>query len=671
MNKLQKALALVLCAAMCLCGGGMAAVCPAPAPAATERTGTYSAEGETVYVLTDAQGEVDKIYVTDGDETQPDGKADELPVALRVSYTLDGKSIAAQKLAGRSGHVTLRFDYEVLARKTVETDGGRESVTVPFVVLTGLMLDHDAFSNVTVTNGRAIDDGDHIIVVGAALAGLGETLALDEDAIDIPAYVQIEADVENFSLGMTLTLATSEPFCELDESRLDELDAASDSVDDLTEAMDALTEGAQALYDGLITLLEKSGELTDGVESLASGAQTLKSGADRLQSGAAEAKSGMDSLSGGLSTLSAKSDELTGGAASVFSSLLSTANSQLAAAGLSVSTLTIGNYASVLGALIDSLDETAVYNAAYAQVSAAVEEQRGTIEQAVTAAVRETVSAQVTAAAEANVQQEVTAAVQTQVTAQVLESFGMTQEMHDAADEETKAAVDAAVAEQMASEAVQSQIAATVAAQMQSEEVQSLIARNIEEQMASEQVQATVAQNVQAQVAQAIADGMASEAVQSQLAAASEGAKSVIALKTSLDSYNAFYLGLAAYTDGVDQAAAGAGKLSAGLSELSDGARELSDGAGQLRDGTETIRDALPALTEGVTELADGAKELSDGLEELNEQIVEKVARLVEEDLAGLSDRIRAAIDAARAYEGMGDSGALKFIYRSDEIAAD
>lgn len=137
MNKLQKALALVLCAAMCLCGGGMAAVRSAPAPAATERTGTYSAEGETVYVLTDAQGEVDKIYVTDGDKMQPDGKTDELPVALRVSYTLDGKSIAAQKLAGRSGHVTLRFDYEVLARKTVETDAGARASRCPLLCSPG------------------------------------------------------------------------------------------------------------------------------------------------------------------------------------------------------------------------------------------------------------------------------------------------------------------------------------------------------------------------------------------------------------------------------------------------------------------------------------------------------------------------------------------------------
>lgn len=667
MNKLQKVLALVLCAAVCLCGGGMAAVRSATDSTAAKAApaAAHSAEGETVYVMTAADGAAEKIYL--GGEAMPGGGEDDLPVALRVSYTLDGKAVSAEKLAGQSGHVTIRFDYEALAQESVALGGRRERVDVPFAVLTGLMLDNDRFSSVTVTNGRAVDDGERTIVVGLALPGLGETLALDADTLEIPDYVQIEADVENFALGMTVTLATSEPFCELDETKLDAADDAADSLDGLTEAMDALMEGADALYDGLCTLLGSAGELSDGVSQLAAGASELKSGALSLKSGAASAKSGAGELSSGLSTLSASSATLNSGAAQVFASLLSTANTQLANAGLSVSTLTVGNYASVLGALIDSLDETAVYNAAYAQVSAAVEAQRGTIEEAVTAAVRESVSTQVRAAVEASVQSEVTAAVQAQVTAQVLESLGMTQEMYEAADDETRAAVDAAVEEQLATDAVRSQITAAADAQMQSDEVQTLIAQNIEGQMASDAVQATIAQNVEAQVAQAIADAMASDEVQGKLAAASEGAQSVIALKTSLDSYNAFYLGLAAYTAGVDQAASGAAELVSGLGALSDGAGELAAGASELQGGAAELNDAMPALTQGVTDLRDGAEQLRDGLEELNEQVVEKLVQLVEDDLAGLTDRVRAAIDASCAYEGLGG----KYIYRTGEIAGD
>ena len=99
------------------------------------------------------------------------------------------------------------------------------------------------------------------------------------------------------------------------------------------------------------------------------------------------------------------------------------------------------------------------------------------------------------------------------------------------------------------------------AAQMEGSEAQSAIAQNTEAQMASDAVQQQIAANTEAQIKQMIADQMAGEEVQAQLAKASEGAKSVISLKTSLDSYHAFYLGVLAYTGGVGDTAAGAGAL--------------------------------------------------------------------------------------------------------------
>ena len=37
----------------------------------------------------------------------------ELPVELSVTYTLDGKSVSPEELAGKSGHVVIRFDYRI------------------------------------------------------------------------------------------------------------------------------------------------------------------------------------------------------------------------------------------------------------------------------------------------------------------------------------------------------------------------------------------------------------------------------------------------------------------------------------------------------------------------------------------------------------------------------
>lgn len=76
-----------------------------------------------------------------------------------------------------------------------------------------MILSQDNFSNVKVTNGKVISDGSRNIVVGVALPGLSESIGLsdteDLDDIDIPDYVEVEADTTNFKLDMTATVATT------------------------------------------------------------------------------------------------------------------------------------------------------------------------------------------------------------------------------------------------------------------------------------------------------------------------------------------------------------------------------------------------------------------------------------------------------------------------------
>ena len=60
-----------------------------------------------------------------------------LPVDVSISYQLDGKPISAEDLAGKSGRVTIRFSYQNNQKETIEIDGKKETVYVPFVMLTG------------------------------------------------------------------------------------------------------------------------------------------------------------------------------------------------------------------------------------------------------------------------------------------------------------------------------------------------------------------------------------------------------------------------------------------------------------------------------------------------------------------------------------------------------
>ena len=337
---------------------------------------------ETVYVLANADGSVKKIIVSDwiknnggktvsdktelsdiknvkGDESyvmdtdnmrewNADGKdiyyqgtiSKALPVDLKVSYELDGKPVSAESLAGKSGKVTIRFDYTNNQYKNVSIDGKNTKIYVPFVMLTGLLLDNDIFTNVEISNGKIINDGDRIIAVGFALPGMQENLNLSRDKVDIPDFVEITADVNNFALSNTLTVAANSIISDLDVSKLDSADDLQASLTELSSAMSKLLDGSSELYGGLSKLLLKSNELISGVDKLANGASALSDGAA--------------ALSAGLSELVSNNDTLNAGAKQVFDTLLSTVSQKLKDNGITVDTLTVENYKTVIGGLLEN-----------------------------------------------------------------------------------------------------------------------------------------------------------------------------------------------------------------------------------------------------------------------------------------------------------------------------
>ena len=337
---------------------------------------------ETVYVLANADGSVKKIIVSDwiknnggktvsdktelsdiknvkGDESyvmdtdnmrewNADGKdiyyqgtiSKALPVDLKVSYELDGKPVSAESLAGKSGKVTIRFDYTNNQYKNVSIDGKNTKIYVPFVMLTGLLLDNDIFTNVEISNGKIINDGDRIIAVGFALPGMQENLNLSRDKVDIPDFVEITADVNNFALSNTLTVAANSIISDLDVSKLDSADDLQASLTELSSAMSKLLDGSSELYGGLSELLIKSNELISGVDKLANGASALSDGAA--------------ALSAGLSELVSNNDTLNAGAKQVFDTLLSAVSQKLKDNGITVDTLTVENYKTVIGGLLEN-----------------------------------------------------------------------------------------------------------------------------------------------------------------------------------------------------------------------------------------------------------------------------------------------------------------------------
>lgn len=293
---------------------------PVYAAGSTDTQNVY--KEETVYVNADATGNSDEVTVSDwlknsgsvsgnltdesilkeiknvkGDETFTEngdqltwntagediyyqGTTDkELPVSVKLTYFLDGKEVKPDELKGKSGHLKIQVQYTNNEKKTVTVDGKEEEVYTPFVMMTGMILPNETFSNVTIDNGKVISDGSRNIVVGFGMPGLKDSLDLDEETtkeaedkgVTIPENFEMEADVTDFTMSSTFTVAMTDLLDDMDMDNIIDVDSLKDSLNELEDAALELVSGSGTLADGASTL-------ADGVSSYTAGADELNAG---------------------------------------------------------------------------------------------------------------------------------------------------------------------------------------------------------------------------------------------------------------------------------------------------------------------------------------------------------------------------------------------------------
>ena len=305
---------------------------------------------ESVYLISDANGNVNKTIVVDhlknkdkkdtledasnlsdienvkgkekftqsGDKLtwQAGGKdiyyqgtaTEEPPVTQKVTYYLDGKEISPEDLAGKSGKVKIRFDYTNTTSYTEKVNGEKQTVSVPFAAITGLVFG-DGFENIEVTNGKAEVSDSSSVVLGYALPGLKDSLGIKDKDLDgdvnIPEYMEMTADVKNFSMPAAMTFVVNAS----DYVSTDGIDTS-----DLDDMINDLKDASTQLQDGSKTLAEGTDTLADGLSTLQSKLGTFASGVGTLQSGLKTYTDGVSTLSGGLNTLGNSTGALVSGA---------------------------------------------------------------------------------------------------------------------------------------------------------------------------------------------------------------------------------------------------------------------------------------------------------------------------------------------------------------------
>lgn len=320
---------------------------------------------ESVYLISDANGNVNKTIVVDhlknkdkkdtledasnlsdienvkgkekftqsGDKLtwQAGGKdiyyqgtaTEEPPVTQKVTYYLDGKEISPEDLAGKSGKVKIRFDYTNTTSYTETVNGEKQTVSVPFAAITGLVLG-DGFENIEVTNGKAEVSDSSSVVLGYALPGLKDSLGIKDKDLDgdvnIPDYMEMTADVKNFSMpaAMTFVVNASDYVSTdgIDTSDLDDMiNDLKDASTQLQDGSKTLAEGTDTLADGLSTLQSKLGTFASGVGTLQSGLKTYTDGVSTLSGGLNKLNSNVPTLSNGITTLNSSAKSLNDGVA--------------------------------------------------------------------------------------------------------------------------------------------------------------------------------------------------------------------------------------------------------------------------------------------------------------------------------------------------------------------
>ena len=609
---------------------------------------------ESVYLISDANGNVNKTIVVDhlknkdkkdtledasnlsdienvkgkekftqsGDKLtwQAGGKdiyyqgtaTEEPPVTQKVTYYLDGKEISPEDLAGKSGKVKIRFDYTNTTSYTETVNGEKQTVSVPFAAITGLVLG-DGFENIEVTNGKAEVSNSSSVVLGYALPGLKDSLGIKDGDLDgdvnIPEYMEMTADVENFSMpaAMTFVVNASDYVSTdgIDTSDLDDMiNDLKDASTQLQDGSKTLAEGTDTLADGLSTLQSNLGTFASGVGTLQSGLKTytdgvstlsgglntlgnstgaLVSGADKLNSGAGQLASGSATLKDGLKTYTDGASQLNTG--------LNQLNDNTGSLATGVTSLNDG--AKTLSDGINAANKGA------AGVSAGAAQLKTSIDTAKTGADSLAAGAKQVDEGVGQLTQSLSDMPET-IKTNINKSLEPLNELNVGTLFKTLGYIDT---DKITADNVSA--AADAAVNNAGDIIDALT--NMQNQNPSATYN---------QILVGLSQGKGAVSVYSAVnQSVTDSASTVQALK---DGSAKVSDGASSLDAGLGQLSDGASELSSGASDLAKGTTQLATGATELQTGTQSLADKLPELTKGITSLVNGSNELVKNNDTLN-----------------------------------------------------
>lgn len=587
------------------------------------------------------------LWDNQGEDIEYEGKSSEqLPVTVQISYFLDDKEISPKELAGKSGSLKIRFDYENHTKEETNVNGKKVELPVPFAAISALLLSEDNATNIEVKNGKVISLDGQNLIIGYACPGLAKNLNLSDSEltkdIELPEYVEVTADVTDFELDFTATVFSSGLLSNLDEENLDDLDETSDNMDKIQEASGKLKDGSGKLLDGMKTYDEYMKQYLSGVDSLKEGVDVLKSGMQVLNENKTALGSGAQALTDGLCQFSNSLSAISFGNASGQSGV---------------------DFSGVENAMVALVADSQKLNTALTQLQT----QLQTVENFVT----EAVTYQTT------VQNDVEA---------VKNTLGAID--WDAIENDAKAQREAQI-----DSAVEAALNETMQETSLSEEEQEILKEglksSLETQLKENDKDTELTKEAREKTEEAVQillsipaldipdlsmDTSALTAIltdmQAQMQVLGEAAELLGRLPEQMQTLQE---GMETIQNAAEQLAKGSSQLNTGISAFSDGIGQLYVGGQSLSEGTDQLSSAGSALDSGYQALIDGMKALDEGFAEFDKEAIQILTDLAGDDLTNLTTKIRGLKKVDAEYQNFGgiyegQSGSVRFIIETEEI---
>lgn len=610
------------------------------------------------------------VWAAKGKDIHYTGDYDgELPVNVKVSYYLNGTKVSADEIAGKKGNVKIRFDYDI--NDSVKENG--YSLTRPYAIISAVVLSNDNFTNVTVNNGKAVNDGNSTAVVGIALPGMSDNLQIDE--LDIPDHVTINAKTTNFEIDGTYTVADSGFMNDVDTTKLDD---ATSQVDELESALDKLSDASKKLVDGSSKLAKGAGKLADSSSQIEDGTETLKDGTESLKNGSKDLKSGTGDLKTGVKNLSDGADKLVTGAQD-----LSTGTTQL-----KEGTEALNSSVNGANGLAGDNGRAKKLSAGAAKVDAGIKQMGETI------AAQNTKLAQTAKSISDNLDGVNTEKVNAPSSTDVDSALETAIKAAEASgDEDTINALKNAKEKLGTYETNVNDTVSSVNTDKEKIATANQTAKGMYKSItfsssddlkklqdgADELKAGTQALDTAVNVGSTKADGTKVPSLSKAVSGLNDGAAQLDSgVNGYTDKDGKFHpgalLGLQSLQAGIKVDTKNQTSLVTGVNKLDAGTAKLANGAVQVDAGAGKLVTYMGQLTEGAEDLSDGADTLASGMAKFNKTGIQKlVSTMKDSDIKSTVNRVKATLDAASDGSFIGgkqdgQSGESKIIFKTDEV---